>query len=131
MPIICVALENRQEDHQTSMVEIEGMIKSQPISILIDPGASLSYISPIIVELCKLVIEKFDKPRLVQLATDTKCKVTNFVKNYELLMNDFITRDDLNILPLGSYDMLIEMYSLEKHKVILNFIHIHISIPLI
>ena len=52
MPIICVALENWQVDHQNSMVEIEGMINNQLISILIDPGASLSYISPRIVELC-------------------------------------------------------------------------------
>ena len=50
MPRISVALENRQADHQTSMVEIKGMIKDQPISILIDPGASLSYVSPRIVE---------------------------------------------------------------------------------
>ena len=53
------------------MVEIEGMIKSQPISLLIDLGASLSYISPRIVELCKFVPEKFDKSWLVQLATST------------------------------------------------------------
>ena len=36
-------------------------------------------------------------------------------------MNDFITLDDLNILPLGSYDLLIGMDWLEKHKVILIF----------
>ena len=65
MPRICVALENRQVDQQTSMVEIEGMINNQPISILIDPGAILSYISPRIVDLCKLVPKKFDKPWLV------------------------------------------------------------------
>ena len=75
MPKICAALENRQADHQSSMVEIEGMINSQPISILIDPGASLNYISPRIVELCKLVPENFDKSWLVQLATGTKRKV--------------------------------------------------------
>ena len=63
MPRICAALENRQVDHQTSMVEIKGMINIQTISILIDTGASLSYISPKIVELCKLVPEKFDKYR--------------------------------------------------------------------
>ena len=40
------------------MVEIEGMIKSQHVSILIDLGASLSYISPRIIELCKFVPEK-------------------------------------------------------------------------
>ena len=40
------------------MVEIEGMIKVQPLSILIDTGENLSYVSPRIVELCKLVLEK-------------------------------------------------------------------------
>ena len=30
MPRISVALENRQADHQTSMVKIEGMIKVNP-----------------------------------------------------------------------------------------------------
>ena len=46
MPRINGALENRQVDYQTSMVEVEGMINQIPISILTDPGASLSYISP-------------------------------------------------------------------------------------
>ena len=55
MPRICARLENRQEDNQTSMVEIEGMINNQTISILIDQGTILSYISPRIVQLCKLV----------------------------------------------------------------------------
>ena len=55
MSRICAALENRQAYHQTSMVEMTGMTNSQPISILIDLGASLIYISPRIVELCKLV----------------------------------------------------------------------------
>ena len=65
MPKICTALENRQAEHETSMVEVEGRIKNQPISILIDPGTNLSYISPRIVDLCKLVLEKFDKSWLV------------------------------------------------------------------
>jgi len=46
LPRISAALENRQEDHQNSMGAVEGMIKDKPISILIDPGASLSYVSP-------------------------------------------------------------------------------------
>ena len=55
MPRISDALENRQANHQNSMAKIERMIKRQPISILIDRGASLSYVSPRIIELCKLV----------------------------------------------------------------------------
>ena len=50
MPRINAALENRQEEHQNSMVEVQGMIQNQYVSILIDLGASLSYVSPSIVE---------------------------------------------------------------------------------
>ena len=44
MPRIKAALENMQGDYQTSMVEVEGKLNQTPISILIDPGASFSYI---------------------------------------------------------------------------------------
>jgi hypothetical protein len=47
------------------MVEIEGMINQKSVSILIDPGASLSYVSPIIVEDCKLNKVKHNKSWLV------------------------------------------------------------------
>ena len=43
------------------MVEVEGKLNQTPISILIDPGASLSYISPNLVEKCKLSVENFAK----------------------------------------------------------------------
>ena len=65
MPRISAALENHRVDYQTSMVEVEGKIHQIPISILIDPGASLSYTSPDLVEKCKLSIEKFAKSWLV------------------------------------------------------------------
>ena len=38
-------------------------------------------------------------------------------------MNYFNTHADLNILPLGSYDMLIGMDWIEKHKLMLNCFH--------
>ena len=49
---INAALEDRQADHQSAIVEIEGTISNHAISILIDPGATLSYIYPRMVELC-------------------------------------------------------------------------------
>ena len=45
MPRINAGLENQQADHQTSMVEIEGMIEKKSLSILIDADASLSYVT--------------------------------------------------------------------------------------
>ena len=44
----------QQEEHQSTMVEVEGMIVDQPIFFLIGPGVSLSYISPQMVEKCNL-----------------------------------------------------------------------------
>jgi len=44
----------------------------QTISILIDPWATLSYVSSKIVEQCKLQVVKFKNPGLVQLATRAK-----------------------------------------------------------
>ena len=57
MARINAALENRQADHQTSMVEVKCTIQNQSVSILIDPGASLSYVSPSIVEKCNLSLK--------------------------------------------------------------------------
>ena len=83
MSRINAALENRHAEYQTSIVEVEGMINQMPITILIDPGASLSYISPKMVEKCKLPVEKIENSWLVQLATGAKRKVTCFVKNVQ------------------------------------------------
>ena len=120
MPRINAVLENRQVDNQTSMVEVEGKMNQIPISILIDPGASLSYVSPSLVEKCKLPVEKFSKSWLVQLATRAKRKVINFVKVCTLFLNKFEASVNLNVIPLGSYDVLIGMDWLEQHRVVLN-----------
>ena len=49
MPRINAALENRQDDYKTSMVEVEGKMNQKSISILIDLGDILSYVSPSLV----------------------------------------------------------------------------------
>ena len=48
--MINATLEYRQEYHQSAIVEIEGTISNQNLSILIDLGANLSYITPKIME---------------------------------------------------------------------------------
>ena len=58
VPIINASLEYRQADHQSTMLEIEGKILNTHVSILIDSGASLTYIAPTVVEKCKLLKEK-------------------------------------------------------------------------
>ena len=62
------------------MGEVEGTINQTPISILIDPGASLRYISPNLVEKCKLPVEKFASSWLVHLDTCAKRKVITLLR---------------------------------------------------
>jgi hypothetical protein len=54
MPQIDAALDNKQFDHQASMVDMKGMITNHLVSILIDPGSNLSYVAPQTIEKCKL-----------------------------------------------------------------------------
>jgi hypothetical protein len=54
VPQIYAALDSNQDDHQASVVEIEGMISNHLVSILIDPGSNLSYIAPNDVDKCKI-----------------------------------------------------------------------------
>ena len=78
-PRIYAALDDRQVNHQATVVEIEGKVSNTSISILINLGACRSYVSPKIVEMCKLNKEKHEKSWLVQLATGTKRKVSELV----------------------------------------------------
>jgi hypothetical protein len=109
MPQIYLSLDNRKYNHQASVVEMEGMIANHLISILIDPGSNLSYISPQTIEKCKLQQVKHVKSWLVQLATGTKRKVTKVIPACQFIVNGLSTQATLNMLPLGSYDLLIGM----------------------
>eukprot|EP00253_Pinus_taeda_P009984 PITA_09984 len=115
IPRINAALEDRQAEYQPTMVEFEGNISNLTVSVLIDPGATLSYVSPKIVECCKLQSTKFKTPWLVQLATGAKRRVVAKIKDCSFTIVGQTVTADLNVLPLGSYDILIGMDWLEKH----------------
>jgi hypothetical protein len=104
-------------------VELEGMIANHPISILIDPGSNLSYVAPQTANKCKLQPIRHVKPWLVQLATGTKRKVAEAIPTCQFIMGGFPTRVTLNILPLGSYDLLIGMDWLASYKTKMDCYH--------
>jgi hypothetical protein len=123
MPRIYAALDNNQADHQASVVELEGMIANHLVSILIDPGSNLSYVAPQTVDKCKLQPIRHVKPWLVRLATGTKRKVAEVIPACQFIMGGLPTRATLNILPLGSYDLLIGMDWLAAYKTKLDCYH--------
>jgi hypothetical protein len=120
VPRIYAALDNKQAEYQSHMIEVEGMINNQTIAILIDLGASHSYIDPKMVESLQLPRSKHGKSWLVQLATGAKRKVNEMVKSCLIDMNGLNSKADLNILPLGSYDCLIGMDWLDQHHTLLD-----------
>ena len=99
------------------MVEVAGKIIEQSVSILIDPGSTHSYITPRVVDNCAFNKVKHRKSWLVQLTTGTKRKVSEVEEKFPLVMNGLFTCVYLNVLPLGSYDVLIRMDWLEAQKV--------------
>eukprot|EP00253_Pinus_taeda_P003379 PITA_03379 len=115
VPRIKAALEDRQAEYQPTMVEFKGNISDLTVSVLIDPGATLSYVNPKVVECCNLQSVKFKNPWLVQLATGAKRRVIAKIKDCSFTIAGQPVTADLNVLPLGSYDILIGMDWLEKH----------------
>jgi hypothetical protein len=120
MGIIYATLNDRQEEYQSNMIEVEGKIINQSVSILIDLGASHCYIDPKIVDRLNLERSKLGKSSLVQLATGTKRRIHDMVRICSISLNTVNTSIDLNIIPLGSYDILIGMDWLGKYHVFLD-----------
>ena len=102
------------------MVEFEVKVFDQTISILIDPRAILSDFNPKIVGTCCVKVVRFKNPWLVQLATGAKRRVLTKVSNCPLRLAGQTITTELNVLPLGSYDVLIGMDWLEKRWSVIN-----------
>ena len=66
--------------------------------------------------MCTLKNSKHIRSWLVWLATGTKKKICEVVRKFQLVMDRLVTYADLNVLPLGCYDVLIGMDWLEAHR---------------
>jgi hypothetical protein len=65
VPRIYVALENKQAEFQSQIIEVEGMINNRAFTIVIDSRDSHSYIDPKIVERLLFPRHKHEKSWLV------------------------------------------------------------------
>jgi predicted aspartyl protease len=118
---IHAALNDRKEEYQSNIIEIEGNIINHHVSILIDSGAIHCYIDPKLVDRVHLEKINLEKSSLVQLATGTKRRINETVKGCPVNMNGVNAVVDMKIIPLGYYDVLIGMDWLDKHHAILYF----------
>ena len=65
MPRIYAALDNKQVEFQSHMIEVGGMINNHAFTILMDSGDNHSYIDPRVVESFHLSRSKHEKSWLV------------------------------------------------------------------
>ena len=96
-------------DHRASIIEMEGKLYDQVVSILIDPGYNYSYVNLDLVDKCGLNKEVHVESWLVQLAIGTKKRVHHWVRACSFELNSMPKKTHLNVLPLGSYSMLLGM----------------------
>ena len=100
-------------------LKLQVRLLSNMFLFFIDPGSTHSYISPRVVDIFSFKKARQRKSQLDQLAIGTKRKVSEVVEKCSLVMDGLVTYADLNVLPLGSYDVLVGTNWLEAH--IVNF----------
>jgi hypothetical protein len=117
---IYATLNDRQAEYQSNMIEVEGKIINQPLSILIESRESHFYIDPKVVDRLHLEKSKIGKEILVQLATGMKRRIHDMVRSCSISLNGLNTSIDLSIIPFGYYDIFIGMDWLDKHHSFLD-----------
>jgi hypothetical protein len=117
---IHAVVNNRQAEHQSTVLETTGTVADQTLSILIDPGATESFISGAALKRIKVKAVEQDEFSFVEMASGAKQKVGGKVTGCALNLGEFVTRVNLYVTILGSYDVVIGMDWLESHEAILN-----------
>jgi hypothetical protein len=117
---IHAAVNNRQAEHQSTVLETNGIVANHTLSILIDPSATESFISGASLKRIKVKEVKQDEFSFMEMAPGAKQKVGGKVTDCILNLGEFFTRANLYITILGSYDVMIGMDWLESHEETLN-----------
>jgi hypothetical protein len=117
---IHAAVNNRQAEHQSTVLEMTGTVADQTLSILIDPGATENFISGAALKRIKVKPIKQDEFSFMEIASEAKQKVGGKVTGCALNLGEFVMRVNLYVTILGSYDVMIGMDWLETHEEILN-----------
>jgi hypothetical protein len=87
---------------------------------LIDLGATERFISCATLKIIKVKEVEHDDFIYVEMASGAKQKFGGRVTGYRINLGDFVTKFDLYVTILGSYDIMIDMDWLESHDAILN-----------
>eukprot|EP00253_Pinus_taeda_P027545 PITA_27545 len=117
---IHAAVNNRQVEHQSTVLETSSNIDGMSFVILIDPGATDSFISLNALSMIKHKATPQYEFRHVEMACGMKRNVGKMVKDCEVDLGVCNTKVSLYSTTLGVYDIVIGMDWLEQHEALLD-----------
>ena len=94
------------------------MIKNIPLSVLIDVGATNSFISPSTFLRCRLIAHEHSNFRMVEMASGSQQSVGSLVRDFIVNLGGFDTKMNVYIMTLGTYDLILRMDWLESHQAV-------------
>ncbi|XP_057814098.2 uncharacterized protein LOC131028004 [Cryptomeria japonica] len=113
-------VDNRQADFQASPIHMTSKIFGQSVSILIDTGATKCFINPKVVSILSIRLGYMSNTWMVQYGNQAEKRIDSclFCSDFELPC--FQTQVNLYVTPLGSYDVILGINWLIKHKGVVN-----------
>ena len=113
-------INDHQVEYQSIVLETSGKINGMDFSLLIDPGATESFISHTVLSRSKVMARKIEDFDVVEMASDITQEVGLLVNECEVDLGVCVTKVSLYTTSLGSYDIIIGMYWLESHEAVLD-----------
>jgi hypothetical protein len=117
---IYAAVDNRQAEHQSTVVESSGTLNYVNVKILFDPGATDSFISPSALEKSGLAAYEHDDFKQVEMASGKKQVVGPSVDNCVIDLGVCTTKLKVYVTALGEYDLIIGMDWLAAHRALID-----------
>jgi hypothetical protein len=117
---IYAVVNNRQAEHQCTIVESSGMLNHVNVKILFDSGATNSFISPSALEKSGLAAYEHDDFKQVEMASGEKQAVGPSVDNCIVDLGVFTTRLKVYVTTPGAYDLIIGMDWLAAHRALVD-----------
>jgi hypothetical protein len=117
---IYTTVNNRQAEHQSTVVESSGTLNHINVKILFDSGATGSFISPSALEKSGLAAYKHDDFKQVEMASGQKQAVGPSVDNCIIDLGVCTTRLKVYVTALGAYDLIIGMDWLAAHRALVD-----------
>jgi hypothetical protein len=117
---IYTTVNNRQVEHQSTVVESSGTLNHNNVKILFDSSATHSFISPSTLKKSGLAAYKHDEFKQVEMASGEKQAIRPSVDNCIVDLGVCTPRLKVYVTALGAYDLIIGMDWLAAHQAMVD-----------